>query len=127
MDYRIHFGLNCGAKSCPPVKWFTLENYDDEMRIVSMAWVEQDDNVKVDFENRTLWLSQICSWYAYDFGPDSQALARTLLQHARGVKKEQLEKLLEGTFSVKYLHYDWSTNASKSAAYSQWHLGLFLT
>merc|ERR1719476_307266 len=48
IDHRIHFALNCGAKSCPPVKWFTKEAIEDELRVVAMAWVEEDENVKVD-------------------------------------------------------------------------------
>ena len=34
LDNRIHFGLNCGAASCPPIKDFTAEAIDEELRIV---------------------------------------------------------------------------------------------
>jgi len=30
---RIHFALNCGAKSCPPIKEFSAEAVDEELRI----------------------------------------------------------------------------------------------
>lgn len=32
-DNRIHFALNCGAKSCPPVKKFSPEAIGEELRI----------------------------------------------------------------------------------------------
>lgn len=28
-DPRIHFALNCGARSCPPIRIFTPENLDE--------------------------------------------------------------------------------------------------
>lgn len=34
LDYRIHFALNCGAKSCPPIALNTLEKLDEELNFV---------------------------------------------------------------------------------------------
>lgn len=124
-DHRIHFALNCGAKSCPPVKWFTKEALDEELKLVAMAWVEQENNVKVDVKARTLWLSKICSWYSADFGADKQAIAATLVQHMRGEKKEQLEGLMKGKFSLKHMPYDWSTNSRNSIKFSESCLSCF--
>jgi len=124
-DHRIHFALNCGAKSCPPVKWFTPGALDEELRIVAMAWVEQDDNVRVDVAAKTLWLSMICQWYSADFGATKQQVAATLLAHSRGEKKEQLQQLLAGQFSLKHSKYDWSVNSARSAKYSKVCLSAF--
>jgi hypothetical protein len=33
LDNRIHFALNCGAASCPPVKTFSPEALQEELRI----------------------------------------------------------------------------------------------
>ena len=54
--------LNCGAKSCPPIKFFNGESVREELRIAGMAFAEMDDNVRVDVDAKTLWLSQIFSW-----------------------------------------------------------------
>ena len=43
-DPRIHFALNCGAKSCPPVKTYTAQNVREELRVVALAFCEQDSN-----------------------------------------------------------------------------------
>eukprot|EP00428_Durinskia_dybowskii_P042682 CAMPEP_0170270442 /NCGR_PEP_ID=MMETSP0116_2-20130129/35166_1 /TAXON_ID=400756 /ORGANISM="Durinskia baltica, Strain CSIRO CS-38" /LENGTH=516 /DNA_ID=CAMNT_0010521635 /DNA_START=42 /DNA_END=1592 /DNA_ORIENTATION=- len=119
VDHRIHFALNCGAKSCPPVKWFTAEGIDEELRLVAMAWVEQDDNVKVDLERKRLSLSKICSWFSADFGANKVEIAKTLLQHARGNKKDQMEKLLQGDFALKHMPYDWSTNSKRAVPFTE--------
>lgn len=34
-DPRVHFALNCGAKSCPPIKTFTAEALDEELRLAA--------------------------------------------------------------------------------------------
>jgi len=124
-DHRIHFALNCGAKSCPPVKWFTQEAIDEELRVVAMAWVEQDENVRVDVEKKTLWLSMICNWYSKDFGQNKAEIARTIATHCRGKKREQIDQLLQGKFSIKNITYDWSTNSSNATVFSKTCLSCF--
>ena len=37
LDNRIHFALNCGASSCPPVKTFSPEAVLEELRVVTMV------------------------------------------------------------------------------------------
>jgi hypothetical protein len=67
-DSRIHFALNCGARSCPSVKRYSVEALDEELRLSAMAFCEQDDNVSVDDANNLLGLSKIFYWYMSDFG-----------------------------------------------------------
>lgn len=110
-DHRIHFALNCGAKSCPPVKWFTQEALDEELQVVAMSFVEQDDNVKIDLATKTLSLSLILSWYSGDFGANKVEIANTLMPYARGEKQDQLKELLKGDFTIKHNVYDWSTDS----------------
>jgi thiol-disulfide isomerase/thioredoxin len=31
VDYRIHFALNCGAKSCPPIVYYSPEKLDQQL------------------------------------------------------------------------------------------------
>lgn len=122
-EYRIHAALNCGAKSCPPIKFFTPEAVREELRIAALAFGEMEDNVKLDEEKRTLWLSAICSWYASDFGENKRELATTIASILRGEKKALLEKWLgEGDerklgFKIRHMPYDWSSNASRFKEY----------
>jgi hypothetical protein len=118
VDCRIHFALNCGASSCPPVKEITVDDIDLELRIVGLAFCEDDDNVRVGKEH--LHLSAIFNWYKEDFGGGSMEVAETIATFLRGKKKMQLENLLRtaGSIKIKYNKYDWSTNASDSIPFS---------
>ena len=37
VDQRLHFALNCGASSCPAVKYYTAENVDDELTLAAQV------------------------------------------------------------------------------------------
>lgn len=121
VDYRIHFALNCGAVSCPPVKNFTKQGIEEELRIVSQAFCEDDSNVRIDTENRTVYLSKIFSWYQEDFGKSNSQLLETLKSCLRGTKEYELKELLfhvrMSSVKIKYVNYDWSTDASDSISF----------
>jgi hypothetical protein len=85
--------------------------------VVTMAFLEDDANVRVDVASRTLWLSQIFSWFSKDFGEDAIAVAQTVCGWLRGDKKAALEELLQQgnrKVGLKYFPYDWSTNSARS-------------
>ncbi|KAL7536459.1 hypothetical protein ACHAXR_010227 [Thalassiosira sp. AJA248-18] len=110
-DKRIHFALNCGAKSCPPVKKYTVEAIEEELRLAAMAFCEQEDNVAIVEESRQLHLSKILYWYMSDFVRSKDELPQMVAQYLRGEKKERLDKLMGiGNVSLKFLDYDWSSN-----------------
>ena len=126
VDPRIHFALNCGAKSCPPVKKFTAEAINEELRIVAQAFCEQDDNVEVIEETKTLNLTKIMSWYLSDFASSTKELPSVIVQFLRGKKKEKLERLINSNVSIKvaFNTYDWSTNALESIHFNKSDLAL---
>jgi len=121
IEPRIHFALNCGARSCPPIKNFTAEAVQEELRINSQAFLEEGGgNLAVDLEKKTLWLTKIISWYRSDFGKKNKDVAATLLQWLRGADKEKLEALLAGgKFKIRHYTYDWSNVAKTSKTYGQ--------
>mmetsp|Transcript_542 Transcript_542/g.1657 ORF Transcript_542/g.1657 Transcript_542/m.1657 type:complete len:569 (-) Transcript_542:28-1734(-) len=120
VDPRIHFGLNCGAKSCPPVKKFTVQAIEEELRIVAQAFCEQEDNVRVDEEKGELHLNMILSWYKSDFAPSTSKLPENVITFLRGGKKDALQKMIDQKkgIKVKFNTYDWGTNASASKKYN---------
>lgn len=108
LDPRVHFALNCGARSCPPIKKYTSANIDEELEVSAQAFCEQDDNVEVDMVDGTLTLSKIFCWYSSDFRSEIPGVVAGFLS---GKKKENLESLIDGgNLKVKYFDYDWSTN-----------------
>ena len=48
VDPRIHFALNCGAKSCPPIKTFTGDEVEDQLEVATQAYLESEDALLVD-------------------------------------------------------------------------------
>ena len=96
-DARIHFALNCAAKSCPPLlnEAFTSENVNKllEQRtrqfINSTRTVIEKDEVKV---------SKIFDWYGKDFG--------NVVDFVNKYAKTKAAKTSKVTFG----DYDWSLN-----------------
>ena len=115
LDPRIHFALNCGAKSCPPVKKYTAPNVQEELRVVALAFCEQDSNVHVDMESKTLSTSRIFYWYANDFGGSTEEVLERIMCWLRGERKAQWDKVLKsGKYRHRKLNYDWTTDALSS-------------
>jgi hypothetical protein len=122
LDPRIHFALNCGAKSCPPINNFTAEAVEEELRIVTMAYCENDDNVSMDEEKNELSLSMLFKWYASDFlAGTSKTMPEVVATYLRGDRQEQLQGMMDLSskkpVALTYKPYDWSTNASNFKAF----------
>ncbi|KAL3806649.1 hypothetical protein ACHAXA_001951 [Cyclostephanos tholiformis] len=113
LDPRIHFALNCGANSCPPIKWYTPEGIDRELQLAAMAFCEHDDNVRIDEENRQVHFSKLLHWYQSDFAPSKDDLPKAVAKYLSKEKKSKLDRLTkDGNFGVKFIDYDWSNHGS---------------
>lgn len=119
VDGRIHFALNCGAASCPPINTFHAESINEELRIVAASFTESDDNVAVDDVRHTLTLTKILDWYGKDFAPSKADLPNAIVGLLRGDKRARLQRMLDTgkSIAVDFYAYDWSTNASSSKTY----------
>ena len=136
VDPRVHFALNCGARSCPPVSCYSGETLDEELRLAATGFCEDDANVSVTADASTVRLSMLFEWYRGDFGAtdrevlesvrgwcaDGSAKQRALreaLGEALGDEKKGpndvggVEKKKEKkTVRLAYAPYDWSTDAT---------------
>lgn len=110
-DPRIHFALNCGAKGCPPIRFYRAEQIDGDLKRASDAFcagVQVDDGGQVG-------LSMIFKWYAADFSErgDDRGVVEWIAQHLPegDAKRSKLEGLIaSGKAHVKHLPYDWDLN-----------------
>ncbi|XP_062390649.1 uncharacterized protein zgc:152951 isoform X3 [Sardina pilchardus] len=109
----IHFALNCGAKGCPPIKTYTPQGIDSQLRTAAEAFLENDDGCLVDPVKGEVKLSQIFKWYKVDFGGTDEKLLNWILKHmSDSPKKVNLQSLLSsGSVKVSFMPYDWSTNS----------------
>lgn len=67
LDPRIHFALNCGAKSCPAISVYSSEESALNQELTWAAAAFCSENVRCD-EN-TVTVSRLFSWYRNDFVP----------------------------------------------------------
>lgn len=99
LDYRIHFALNCGAKSCPPIAFYTPEKIDAQLDMATASYLQQEV-AYMPGQNKWL-LPAILSWFRGDFG--GKKGIRQLLQqyHVTPPAAESRPK-------ISFKKYDWS-------------------
>ena len=66
IDYRIHFALNCGAKSCPPIAIYKVDSIDKQLDLATQSFL--DGETVVDEEKRTVMVTKLMQWFKADFG-----------------------------------------------------------
>ncbi|MBC7849121.1 MAG: DUF547 domain-containing protein [Chitinophagaceae bacterium] len=96
LDYRIHFALNCGAKSCPPIAFYKSENLNSELTIATKAYLKSE--VEYDQTANVVKLPRLMSWFRYDFGGKRKMIQ--LLQDLSLVPPGKNPK-------IKFNKYDW--------------------
>lgn len=103
IDYRIHFALNCGAKSCPPIAFYTLEKLDAQLNDAMYSFLISETSV--DKINKTIATSKLLHWYRGDFGGTS------------GIKKvlQQIFSLQLNTYKLTFNEYNWETHLENYA------------
>ena len=119
LDPRIHFALNCGARSCPPIKVYSAARLDEELELATRAFLEED--LSPDVPAGVLTCTKLLDWYGGDFGADEQArVARLceLLPTAAGTLKTALEELAAAPQgpTLVYKPYDWGSDVDAEAA-----------
>lgn len=106
---RIHFALNCGAKSCPPIKVFSAENLNFALDGAVSAFCESE--VEINSVTGTITLSKILDWYKVDFGNNMDERLKWLLPFLDEKKRKEMNDLLScGSYKVEFKPYDWSLN-----------------
>jgi hypothetical protein len=105
-DPRVHFAINCAAKSCPPLRSEPYRGGELDQQLDEMTKAFINDLKSNRLEDHALYASSIFKWFAEDFNKD---IIGFYLKYAEGDLKEQLETNKE-KIRVKYLDYDWSLN-----------------
>mgnify|MGYP000113672746 CR=1 FL=1 len=65
LDARIHFALNCGATSCPPIAFNAASKIDAQLFAAVTIFLQRD--VFYDTISNTVTISKIFSWFRGDF------------------------------------------------------------
>ncbi|XP_067897147.1 uncharacterized protein zgc:152951 [Heterodontus francisci] len=109
----IHFALNCGVLSCPPIKTYSAQEIDKQLKISAEAFLDGPDGCQVDMSKKEVRVSQIFTWYKVDFGGTDEKLLNWIIEHiGDSPKKKALQELLhQGNVKITSIPYDWSTNS----------------
>jgi hypothetical protein len=96
-DARIHFAINCAAKSCPPLlnKAFTAENVEALLESRTKQFINSSANV---LKTDDIKVSKVFDWYGKDFGNIAVFVAK--------YAKIKVNK----TAKVSFGEYDWRLN-----------------
>ena len=96
IDYRIHFALNCGAVSCPPIVIYKLTDLEEQLNQSSQSFMLAE--TIIDQEKKTARVSRILFWFMKDFG--GLHGIRTLLAEVFQLPAER--------FRIKFNKYSWT-------------------
>lgn len=96
-DYRIHFALNCGAKSCPPVAFYKPENIHQQLELATRAYLSGE--VHYDEAANQVSLPAIMGWFRRDFGGKKQM--KLLLQRLSIIPAGKNPR-------IRFSKYDWT-------------------
>jgi hypothetical protein len=115
---RVHFALNCGSRGCPrlPRRAFTASDLDRQLDDETRRFFAEERNLRIDHQERVVFLSSILDWYEDDFTdwlaarrPDRPA---TLLEYvALYVPTEGAGDLARARdYDIRFVPYDWTLN-----------------
>lgn len=96
-DARIHFAVNCAAKSCPPLAnfAFTSRNVQSKMEALTKSFINSSFNtITAD----KIVVSKIFDWYGDDFGD------------LIGFINKYSDVKVNAGAKVEYQEYDWGLN-----------------
>ena len=65
VDWRIHFALNCGAKSCPPVSFYKVDTLDEQLEKSAQAYLKRE--VKFNQKENKVYVPRLMDWFRADF------------------------------------------------------------
>ncbi len=97
LDYRLHFALNCGAKSCPPIAFYNPENLNPQLELATNAYLQSE--AEYDAAADVLKLPAIMGWFRRDFGGKRKMVQ--LLKNKKIVPAESKP-------GIRFKSYDWT-------------------
>ncbi len=106
LDYRIHFALNCGAKSCPPIAFYKPEKLNNQLNLASKSFIENETTL--DHEKQRVYTSQLFKWFTFDFGG------------IKGIKKVISTHLAVDVsqYALRFNEYSWDEKLANFADFS---------
>lgn len=103
LDPRIHFALNCGARSCPPIQIYDPAALDAQLNDATGAYLELETTLEA--ERPRVILPRLMRLYAADFGSRDEQLS-FVARYLPRVREWLAESA--GRPRVGYGRFDWT-------------------
>ena len=103
LDARLHFALNCGARSCPPINVYEAAAIDAQLDLATRSYLTAE--TEVDPDRGRVTLPRLLRLYRADFGARGARLA-LVAAHVPAVR-ELLERRGDG-LRVRSGRFDWT-------------------
>lgn len=103
-DPRLHFALVCGAVGCPPITNFAYRQnvLDKQLDQQTSLSLNNDKFVYSVDDDKSIYLSEIFSWYEEDFGKNK----KEVVAYINGFRTEKFDD----SYRVQYYPYNWTLN-----------------
>jgi hypothetical protein len=100
---RIHWALNCSALSCPvlPRELFEATKLESQLERESKKFFANPQNMRVDVATRTVYLSEIFSFFPEDFVPEH---APNFIAYANSYAPAPADT----SWQLRFVPYDWT-------------------
>ncbi|MDH3225176.1 MAG: DUF547 domain-containing protein, partial [Gemmatimonadota bacterium] len=105
-DPRIHFAINCAARSCPPLvqEAYVADRLDEQLDGRVRAFMADPAHYRLD--GRSLTVNKVLDWFGDDFG-GPEGLKAFFAGYATG---DAATVLTDPETTVSYFDYDWTLN-----------------
>lgn len=111
-DPRIHFAINCAARSCPPIRTeaFTGEKLDAQLDEQARAFLNGPFGARFqrDGDDLVITVTKIMDWFSDDFEKWGGGKAAFIRKYVPADKQRLIDQAKEIDF--EYDDYDWALN-----------------
>jgi hypothetical protein len=112
-DPRIHFAINCAAKSCPPIRTepYTGARLGEQLDDQARRFLNGPHGVRLakDGDGVTLHVTKILDWFKDDFEKWGGGRVAFIRKYLPADKQKQLDAA-KGKVDLTFDDYDWTLN-----------------
>lgn len=106
VDFKIHFALNCGAKSCPPIAVYYEDLVEQQLSRATQKFLEK--TVIIDEEKKEVSVPAFMNWFRADFGGKNGI--NSILYNSEIIPDNSGAKIV-------FSEYDWTMDTNNVTVY----------
>jgi len=112
LDPRIHFALNPGVLFGCGLKYYTVEDIDNQLDISATEFCSSFTVLTMENNKAFFNVHEVFKFYGFDFAKNEEQLINYILSYKReGEDKDKILRELDGNnLQLKYLKFIWDLN-----------------